>query len=244
MGTRKIFPLRLRAAAIDFLIVVAFGAIMIGVAVIKNLSPWFVIAAILIFSLIYAILTELLFSATIGMKIIKLTLSNTDGNKPGIVKIILRNLFMTLTCLPLGFGFLYCLIDSDRKTIYDYATNTSIVGVKRKGSAKKSKALIVGTGNKFKNEQFSIENGILLGRDPTSCSVVFNTDEPAVSRMHCCLRYNRQTKMVILEDIGSTYGTFLWNGKKINKGQAAALSNGDKFYLANKANSFKVVIKD
>ena len=135
------------------------------------------------------------------------------------------------------------MIDSERKTIYDYASNTSIVGVKRNASAEKSKAYIVGVGSKFKNEQFSIEKGIMLGRDPTSCAVVFNPDEPAVSRMHCCLRYNKQTKMVLLEDIGSTYGTFLWNGKRIEKGQAAALADGEKFYLANKANTFKVVVK-
>ena len=40
------------------------------------------------------------------MKIIKLTLTDNDNNKPGVIKIILRNIFLTLTCLPLGIVFL------------------------------------------------------------------------------------------------------------------------------------------
>lgn len=243
MDTRKTFPLRLRAALIDFLIVVAFIAVTVGVANIKNLSPWFIIAAVLLFNLIYTTLTELLVGATVGMKIMKLTIADSDGKKPGFLSILLRNLCLTFSCIPLGIGFLYCLVDSERRTIYDYATKTAIVGVKRKVSSFKSKAFIEGFGKIFVGEQFSVESGIMLGRDPTCCTVVFGPDEPAISRMHCCLKYNHQTKMVLLEDIGSTYGTFLWNGKRIHKGQAAALSDGDKFYLANKANAFKVVIK-
>lgn len=243
MDTRKIFPLRLRAALIDFLIVVVFIAVTVGIAVIKNLSPWFIVAATLLFNLIYTTLTELLMSATVGMKIMKLTIADSEGKKPRFLIILLRNLCLTFSCIPFGIGLLYCLVDSEKRTIYDYATKTAIVGVKRKVSTAKSKAFIEGTGKKFQGEQFSVEGGIMIGRDSTCCAVVFSPDEPAISRMHCCLKYNRQTKMVLLEDIGSTYGTFLWNGKRINKGQAAALSDGDKFYLANKANAFKVVIK-
>lgn len=228
---------------IDFLIVVAFSAITAGMMAIKNLSSWFIVAAIPLFSLIYTTLTELFFGATVGMKIIKLTLVDVDGKKPGFIRILLRNLCLIFSGIFLGIGFLYSFIDSEKRTLYDYATKTSVVGIKRRVSPTKAKAFIEGIDKNFQGEQFSVESGIMLGRDPTSCTVVFKPDEPAVSRMHCCLRYNRQTKMVLLEDIGSTYGTFLWNGKKIHKGQAAALSDGDKFYLANKTNAFKVVIK-
>lgn len=243
MYTKKIFPLRLRAALIDFLIVMAFAVIVVGIVVVKKFSPWLVVVAVPVFNFIYMTFTELFMCATVGMKIIRLTVADDKGKKPTIITILHRNICLTLSCIPLGLGFLYSFIDSEKRTIYDYATKTAVVGVKRKFSSSKSKAFIVGIGERFPNEQFSVESGIMLGRDPTSCAVVFNADEPAVSRMHCCLKYNHQTKMVLLEDIGSTYGTFLWNGKKIQKRQAAALSDGDKFYLADKSNAFKVVIK-
>ena len=59
-----------------------------------------------------------------------------------------------------------------------------------------------------------------IGRAP---GVDFIVDAALVSRVHCRLTLN-QANELLLEDLGSTNGTFL-NGRKVNK---AALSDGDK----------------
>jgi hypothetical protein len=45
-----------------------------------------------------------------------------------------------------------------------------------------------------------------------------------------------QGQSVTLTDKGSTYGTFLAGGRKLNAGEPAALRSGDSFYVADSAN--------
>lgn len=44
----------------------------------------------------------------------------------------------------------------------------------------------------------------------------------------------------IITDLGSSYGTFLGNGKKLTANVAEKLSTGDTFYLCDNANRFVV----
>ena len=59
-----------------------------------------------------------------------------------------------------------------------------------------------------------------MGRAP---GVDFVVDAALVSRVHCRLTLSKNNDL-LLEDLGSTNGTFV-NGKKVNK---TALADGDK----------------
>ena len=84
------------------------------------------------------------------------------------------------------------------------------------------------------------EDGLVFGRDPYMCGVLFAPREPAVSRCHCSVKYNQQTEAFLLEDLGSSYGTFTVDGKKIKASSFAVLKNGDKFYVGADRNEFSV----
>ena len=82
--------------------------------------------------------------------------------------------------------------------------------------------------------------GIMLGRDKVACRIVFPGDTRGVSRHHCIITYMPQAGLFIINDIGSTYGTFLIDGKRIDKGQPATLQAGSRFYLGSVKNLFEV----
>ena len=83
-------------------------------------------------------------------------------------------------------------------------------------------------------------HGVMLGRDPSSCDFVFPSNAKGISRNHCKLQFNPQTQMFVLYDLGSSFGTYLGSGIQVPQGQPAALRAGDEFYLATRANVFRV----
>ena len=52
--------------------------------------------------------------------------------------------------------------------------------------------------------------------------------------------YDPNEDCFIITDLGSSYGTFLGNGKKLTANVAEKLSTGDTFYLCDNANRFVV----
>ena len=68
-----------------------------------------------------------------------------------------------------------------------------------------------------------------IGRSNTCAVCVGNT--AGVSRIHCALR--PLAGGVELTDLGSTYGTFLADGKQLPPNFPATLRNGDRFYLGS-----------
>ena len=244
MDFRRVFNQRLKAATVDFLIIL-FITVAISVLLwYKSISLWYSLLILFTVSLLYITAFQSLpKAATVGMIIFKLKLTDADGNKVSFPKVFLRALSIILTSLPFGLGFFWAFSDSERKTLFDNATNTKVVLTVKNRVSVETKAFLIGIGKTFDGQKFPVGNGIIIGRDPASCSIVFAADEPAVSRMHCCVRYNRQTRMIFLEDINSSFGTFLWNGKRVQVGQTAALNDGESFYLGSKKNGFKVVVE-
>jgi len=86
---------------------------------------------------------------------------------------------------------------------------------------------------------FPINGTLRIGRNPSQCQIVFPADAGGISSLHCELQ--QQQSGVLLVDRGSTYGTFLQNGRKLNSNESVALNPGDGFYLADIKYSFKVL---
>jgi len=101
-----------------------------------------------------------------------------------------------------------------------------------------SSHLICTRGN-FAGATFPIGGSISIGRDPKRCQIVFPGDTKGISSLHCEVR--SQDSGVALTDKGSTYGTFLTGGRKLNANESVTLKSGDSFYLADTKNEFKVL---
>ena len=69
---------------------------------------------------------------------------------------------------------------------------------------------------------------------------MFDKNAPGISGRHCQVDYDQNEDCFIITDLGSSYGTFLGNGKKLTANVAEKLSTGDTFYLCDNANRFVV----
>jgi hypothetical protein len=93
----------------------------------------------------------------------------------------------------------------------------------------------------FCGRAFSVDfNGTILGRDNVACQIVFSPSTLGISRHHCHVKFNPQTGMFVINDLGSTYGTYKSDGTRIISGQPIALRSGERFYLGSQNNTFEV----
>ena len=103
---------------------------------------------------------------------------------------------------------------------------------------------IMGVTGKFAGQSFEItEAGLLIGRDPVSCNIVYEAQTPGISARHCRIAYNKNSERFTLTDVGSSYGTFLAGGRKLTPNAPEALNSGDRFYLCDENNTFSVTVK-
>ena len=101
--------------------------------------------------------------------------------------------------------------------------------------------MLLGVTGKYAGQRFDLLTGkVVLGRDPATCNIVFDRDTPGISGRHCQVSYDRNEDCFVITDLGSTYGTFLGNGKKLAANAAEKLYAGDTFCLADGANRFAV----
>jgi len=116
------------------------------------------------------------------------------------------------------------------------ANNVSVRG--GRGSAGK-RAVLRGVTGKYAGQSFDLLKGkVVIGRDPATCNIVFDKNAPGISGRHCQVAYDQNEDCFIITDLGSSYGTFLGNGKKLTADVAEKMYAGDTFYLCDNANRF------
>ncbi len=98
---------------------------------------------------------------------------------------------------------------------------------------------LVGEKGLFAGKEFSLEPSVNIGRDSKKCNIIFPSNTAGVSSLHC--RVSANPTSVTLTDLGSTYGTYLKGGQKIEANKDYTLQKGDCFYIAN--SDIKFVIK-
>jgi pSer/pThr/pTyr-binding forkhead associated (FHA) protein len=84
------------------------------------------------------------------------------------------------------------------------------------------------------------QNPVTIGRDPASCQLVFPSTADLISKRHCVLRHDRERGLLLLEDCGSTNGTFLQSGERLKPGSPRRLDHNERFYLADPRFMFEV----
>jgi hypothetical protein len=97
---------------------------------------------------------------------------------------------------------------------------------------------ITGIDGYFANNSITITDHIKMGRDSNRCNLVFPPKAVGVSSLHCEL-INVGGHLELI-DRGSTYGTFLGNGTKLEANVPHQLKAGDSFYLGVQENKFRV----
>lgn len=110
----------------------------------------------------------------------------------------------------------------------------------KSGNSAQTGIAIVGVTGYFAGKRFPVPKHIIIGRDPKKVQIVFPDKTMGVSAVHCELRNNAGALMLV--DLGSTYGTFLQNGEKLQPSSPHLVSPGEEFYLGTKDNRFKVTM--
>jgi serine/threonine protein phosphatase PrpC len=71
---------------------------------------------------------------------------------------------------------------------------------------------------------------VCIGRDPQQCNLVLSSADDLVSKRHCRVRYDLAGRCFLLEDLGSSNGTFAAGGDRIAPGRPRPLFPGDRSY--------------
>jgi hypothetical protein len=100
--------------------------------------------------------------------------------------------------------------------------------------------LLYGVSGEYGGVELELgQDPVSLGRDPRVSHLVF-AESPAVSGRHCAVWFDPTRQAVMLEDLWSTNGTFLGDGRRLTGGQPHALRSADQFYLGEPAVLFEV----
>ena len=93
----------------------------------------------------------------------------------------------------------------------------------------------------FAGRRFSFNGEMRIGRDPAKNDLVFPGDTLGISGVHCVLTEVNGT--VRLQDLGSTYGTFVGIGQRLAANESVQLNIGDRFWLGSEKEMFVIAPK-
>lgn len=96
-----------------------------------------------------------------------------------------------------------------------------------------------GVGGHFNDVKFPLEEKIIFGRDTSQCFAIYPKEVQGISRLHCSVEI--KNGKVLLIDLGSTYGTFLGDGTRLEPNVPYYLNYGQSFYLVDPINTFRIV---
>lgn len=98
-----------------------------------------------------------------------------------------------------------------------------------------------GVAGQYQGKSFSLDGGpSVLGRDQRSANLVFAAEAQSVSKRHCMVSWDNARRTFVIQDLGSTNGTFLSTGERLSAGQSRDLPAGARFYIGDLRNQFEV----
>lgn len=155
--------------------------------------------------------------------------------------------FLNALAFPVAIGFLIAILVKDS----DYIPANQVIPPQNYGGYSPSPAPgpapasgtrmgITCLAGPMKGQTYSVgPQGMIIGRDH-DCAIRFPSGQPGVSRHHCSLCW--QGGVLMLTDLGSSHGTFMADGRKLPPQYPTQVAAGSRFYLANTANLFQIVI--
>lgn len=144
------FPRRFAAAAIDLILVTLLAGLVTVVAGLvlgvpfpttKELGPDLLLAGILDrnpmavgalgllvgIGALYHIYLGGITGQTVGKRLLRLRVISSRGDTPGPLGGILRFVALTISLLPAGLGWLWCLFDRERRSLHDHLSGTYVI---------------------------------------------------------------------------------------------------------------------
>jgi hypothetical protein len=104
-----------------------------------------------------------------------------------------------------------------------------------------SRPALHGVEGQYAGNSFSLEAGpSVLGRDQRAANLVFAPEAQTVSKRHCMVSWDGARGTFVLQDLGSTNGTFLATGERLAPGQSRDLPVGGRFFIGDLRNQFEV----
>jgi hypothetical protein len=104
-----------------------------------------------------------------------------------------------------------------------------------------TRAALHGVAGQYAGKSFSLDAGpSVLGRDQRAANLVFAPENGSISKRHCMVSWDAPRKMFVVQDLGSTNGTFLATGERLTPGQSRDLPVGTRFYIGDLRNQFEV----
>lgn len=156
--------------------------------------------------------------------------------------------FVEATILDRAGGFVRALLQNTLKfgfwiffAVAIVAFLTSLIGLIleciKGGEASGIAAKIMGLSGEYEGAFLEIGQGILIGRSPSACQLVINSDR--ISRKHCKVEYNSTTGKYIVTDFSSN-GTYLIGGKRLDENVPVELERGAIIQLGKKGDTFRL----
>lgn len=130
---------------------------------------------------------------------------------------------------------------SKNVTVEEISKTVAVDGISKTVAVSDGMAILSCIAGELEGKDFVVKNKVIMGRDHNKCKIVFPLDAEGVSGIHCQV-YFEQGKVKLM-DLGSTYGTYVGNGLKIDAETAVELKDGDVFSLGSEKNKFSVSIK-
>jgi Trypsin-like peptidase domain/FHA domain len=104
-----------------------------------------------------------------------------------------------------------------------------------------SRPALRGVAGQYTGKSFSLDAGAsVLGRDQRSANLVFAAEADSISKRHCMVSWDKARGTFVIEDLGSTNGTFLSSGERLMPGQPRDLPAGARFFIGDLRNQFEV----
>lgn len=110
-------------------------------------------------------------------------------------------------------------------------------------AANSAEAVIQGVSGLLNGKTYMLTAGtpLIFGRRTEKCNVLFKNETKGISSIHCKIKwYNGK---VLIKDLGSTYGTWLNEGTRLEPNKYYELPDQGVFYLGSKENMFFMGMK-
>lgn len=135
--------------------------------------------------------------------------------------------------------FVYQLLERKKKQAMPAESGYTVPVGKPTESIRSGRQITsIGQTNVLSGKTYPLRGKTTIGRDPASCQIVFPPKTPGISGKHCMVQ--ELTQGLVVTDLGSTYGTFLENGTKLEPNKPYTILAGEAFFLASKDNGFRV----
>jgi hypothetical protein len=100
---------------------------------------------------------------------------------------------------------------------------------------------LCGVEGQYAGKSFSLDAGpSVLGRDQRAANLIFAPEAQSISKRHCMVSWDPARRTFVLQDLGSTNGTFLATGERLTPGQSRDMPAGGRFFIGDLRNQFEL----